>query len=34
MYEKPVSIVDIIPDAVAASSNSRWETPIDPDFNP
>ena len=35
MYEKPISIVDIIPDAVAASNNlDRWETPIDPDFNP
>ena len=33
MYEKPISIVDAIPDAVAASTN-RWETPIDPDFNP
>ena len=33
MYEKPISIVDVIPDAVAAS-NGRWETPIDPDFNP
>ena len=34
MYEKPISIVDIIPDAVSAStSGSRWETPIDPDFH-
>ncbi len=33
MYEKPLSIVDIIPDAVSASSSNRWETPIDPDFN-
>ena len=32
MYEKPISIVDVIPDAVAVS-NGRWETPIDPDFN-
>ena len=30
MYEKPICIVEITPDAVAAS-NSRWETPIDPD---
>lgn len=35
MYEKPISIVEITPDAVAASSSlDRWETPIDPDFNP
>ena len=32
MYEKPISIVNVIPDAIVLS-NGRWETPIDPDFN-
>ena len=30
MYEKPVSVVDVMPDTVDASSGSRWEGPIDP----
>ena len=29
MYEKPICIVEITPDAAAASYD-RWETPIDP----
>ena len=29
MYEKPISIVEITPDAVSASYD-RWESPIDP----
>lgn len=32
MYEKPISIVEITPNAVAVSYG-RWETLIDPDFD-
>ena len=31
MYEKPISVVNMIPDAVSSSNNlDRWETPVDP----
>lgn len=34
MYETPIASIEVMMDPVTGSHDHRWESPIDPDFNP